>query len=291
MKTLKILFVLCLSCNLGIGLQAQIGIGTDDPNGILDLNSTQFGLIFPTVSLTSTTSESPVVNPAGGSLAVGTTVYNDNITSTGSNDVHTGLYTWTGSFWAPQFVKREFVKFEQTSVGQRIAVDPGGNPDSGNQTYITGLTGQTFVPTYSGTYRIEVKTNFAGGEVTNFASGSDDISLCTTEGSFFFTMNGPGVDIDPTSAFYDYTEGWSYTHAYSVHNDSDSPAIDNNNMTHNGTLLYYLYLRAGQNYDIDLGINLHTGDGYLVNSGASGDGRGYVGSYQPCSISFEYIGD
>ena len=105
-------------------------------------------------------------------------------------------------------------------------------------------------------------------------------------------MSGPGVDIDPTSSSYDYTEGWSYTHSYSAHNDSHSPAIEHENMTHDGTLLYYLYLQYGQTYNFDLGINLYTGDGYLDGNGAAGtDGRGYVGSYLPCSVSFEYIGD
>ena len=110
MKTMKFSLIIVLACTLNTFVHAQIGIGTTTPNGVLDMNTDNLGLVFPTASLTSTLVQSPVVNPAGGSLAVGTTVYNDNVTSTGANDVHRGLYTWTGSYWSPQFIKKEYVK-------------------------------------------------------------------------------------------------------------------------------------------------------------------------------------
>lgn len=76
-----------------------IGIGTNTPNGALEVNSSNSGLVLPKVALTSTTSASPVVNPNGGNLALGTTVYNTATAGTSPNDVAPGMYYWDGTRW------------------------------------------------------------------------------------------------------------------------------------------------------------------------------------------------
>ncbi|MEZ4874672.1 MAG: hypothetical protein R2793_04310 [Flavobacteriaceae bacterium] len=76
-----------------------IGIGTNAPNGLFDMNSSTMGMVPPRVSLTSTLVESPVVNPQGGSLAAGTCVYNTNTAGAAPNNVAPGLYFWNGSRW------------------------------------------------------------------------------------------------------------------------------------------------------------------------------------------------
>ncbi len=76
---------------------AQIGIGTSTPEGILDIDSNIYGVVYPSVALTATNVEAPVVNPRGGGLAVGTTVYNTNTTSTGTKDVEPGIFSWDGT--------------------------------------------------------------------------------------------------------------------------------------------------------------------------------------------------
>lgn len=68
---------------------AQVGIGTANPNAssILDITSTNSGLLIPRVALTSTTDVSTIASPATSLL-----VYNSGF---GPN----GFYYWNGSVW------------------------------------------------------------------------------------------------------------------------------------------------------------------------------------------------
>ncbi|MCB0456117.1 MAG: hypothetical protein R2776_00330 [Flavobacteriaceae bacterium] len=281
---------------------AQIGIGTSTPEGTLDVEiydatgtimESPYGIILPKVSLTSTIVSSPVINPNGGGLEPGTTVYNTNNSTNGANDVSPGIYSWTGSSWEPQFFKKEYAKYEQTGGCQRTTIkEYNSSPEPTDADNIAGLTNQTFTPTYSGYYKIEVRTNFGAGRIQDFTSGTEsEISLATSEGAFFFTMSGSGVDIDPTSSSYDYTEGWSYTHSYSAENDNESPAVESYNVGHYATLVYRLYLLSGSTYTFTLSNCITTGHNYFINNGDSGDGQGHIGHYIPCSIEFTYVGD
>ncbi len=285
---------------MGLGVMpvlAQIGVGVTDPKGALDLQkpTSTMGLVYPRVALTSTIVESPVVNPAGGALIVGTAVYNTNISRTGANDVHTGIYCWDGFEWKPQFLREEYVKFTQTGGCQRTTINESyGDPEPSVAVDIAGLDNQVFTPSYSGIYRVEIKTNFAAGKIADFTS-LDALSLATSEGAFFFSMSGGAggavIDIDPTSSSYDYTEGWSYTHSYSVENDIESPAIESSEIGHFATLEYYLYLLEGYTYDFNLSHMLYTGHSYFAGNGDTGDGQGHVGHDIPCSIEFQFIGE
>lgn len=53
-------------------LNAQVGINTTDPDGILDVNSSTSGIVLPRIALNSTDVAGPVLNPQGGELATGT---------------------------------------------------------------------------------------------------------------------------------------------------------------------------------------------------------------------------
>jgi uncharacterized protein (TIGR02145 family) len=68
MKKINILFALALLLNT-ISF-AQVGIGTTDPKGALDVVSTNSGLVLPRVANTSV-----VVNPNGGAIENGTMVF------------------------------------------------------------------------------------------------------------------------------------------------------------------------------------------------------------------------
>ncbi|MDC8004407.1 hypothetical protein POV27_10115 [Aureisphaera galaxeae] len=76
---------------------SQVGIGTTDPQGILEVVSTTQGVVLPKVALTNTTVAAPVVNNSlsGPTLADGTLVYNTNTV----NDVFPGYYYWITSRW------------------------------------------------------------------------------------------------------------------------------------------------------------------------------------------------
>lgn len=270
---------------------AQIGIGTTAPKGALDLSSSNYGVVFPRVALTSSVVAAPVVNPSGGALEPGTAVYNTNVTTNGSNDVYPGIYAWDGSRWSPQFIMEDYDKFEQTGGCQRTTIrETYSNPNPNDDDDIAGLTNRTFTPRYSGIYRVEVRVNFGAGEIADFTS-ADQISLATMEGAFFFTMSGPGVDIDPTSSSYDYTEGWTYAHSYSSYNKNEAPPLSDVENIHASSLVYHLYLLAGNNYTINLSNCTYTGHAYFVNNGDSGTGQGHIGHEIPCSVEFQFIGD
>ena len=272
--------------------KAQVGIGTVFPEGALDLNTTTQGLVFPRIALTASNVESPIINPNGGGLEEGTTVYNTSLTTNGTDDVYPGIYSWDGSIWAPQFVMSDYKKFEQTGGCYRTTIKESyGDPNPSDVDNIAGITNQTFTPKYTGTYKVEVKTNFGAGEATDFAASYDEISISTTEGAFFFKLSGLGIDINPIpgSAQYDYSEGWIYTHSYAAYNSIETTPLDYNTVKHNASSVFYLDLTANEDYLLNLSICIITGDGYFVSNGDSGDGQGHVGHDIPCTIEFTFL--
>lgn len=94
----KKLLILCLAMVLFfLSSRAQVKIG-DNPtslneNSVLELESTNKGLVFPRVSLSDIASPSPMT----GSVLPGTVVYNTNVMTTGGSGL--GLYMWDGSQW------------------------------------------------------------------------------------------------------------------------------------------------------------------------------------------------
>nr|WP_317631577.1 hypothetical protein [uncultured Flavobacterium sp.] len=93
MKTLRRLilafFYLIATINYSV---AQVGIGTASPNtsSILDINSTNKGLLIPRVKLTSETDQVSIQNPIESLL-----VYNTNKVGT----LNFGFYYWNGAKW------------------------------------------------------------------------------------------------------------------------------------------------------------------------------------------------
>ncbi|RMA57666.1 hypothetical protein BXY75_2470 [Ulvibacter antarcticus] len=290
MLNFKKISVTLLVCTLFTYINyAQIGIGTSTPEGALDLESSTQGLVYPRIALTASNVSAPVTNPNGGSIVSGTVVFNTNLTTNGANDVSPGVYAWSGAIWLPQFTLTDRKKYEQTSGCQRTTIrESHGNPEPTDSDDVAGLNSQTFTPKYSGIYRIEVKTNFAAGEIDPFTS-SDKISLATSEGSFFFKLSGTGVDIDPASTYYDYSEGWLYTHSYASDNTIESPTLVDDKTAHFASLLYYQYLLANNTYTFNLSNCINTGHAYFVNNGDSGNGQGHIGHSIPCSVEFEFV--
>ena len=95
MKT-KFCYLACILL-MQVAAKAQMKIGdnstTINSASLLELETTNKGLVFPRVSLTNVASSSPL--PAG--LLTGTVVYNTNPSVTNGNG--TGLYIWGGSVW------------------------------------------------------------------------------------------------------------------------------------------------------------------------------------------------
>lgn len=97
MKTKKVYFILVLTLLmlsttslLGQGVAINLDGTAADASAMLDVKSTNRGLLIPRVALTQTTSASPVSSPTASLM-----VY--NTASTG--DVTPGYYYWSGSAW------------------------------------------------------------------------------------------------------------------------------------------------------------------------------------------------
>ena len=78
---------------------AQVGVNTTTPNAMLDVSSTNNGVLIPRIGLTSALDNATVINPAGGALAVSTLVFNTATAGMAPNDVVPGFYYWNGSRW------------------------------------------------------------------------------------------------------------------------------------------------------------------------------------------------
>lgn len=113
----KYFTIFVLTCSISMNF-AQVGINTTIPQGMLDINSTNQGVIFPKVMLTDTNNQLPVVNPNGGNLAIGTIVYNSNTSGTAPNNVSPGYYYWNGTKW------QSFSEISVSNTSISTLIDP-----------------------------------------------------------------------------------------------------------------------------------------------------------------------
>ncbi|WP_144080173.1 hypothetical protein [Flectobacillus major] len=94
MNNLLRMIAVAIAMSLTFSVMAQVKVGnnptTITPSAILDVESTNKGVIFPRVALTSTTDQTTISSPATGLL-----VY-----CTGTAGLTAGYYYWNGSNWA-----------------------------------------------------------------------------------------------------------------------------------------------------------------------------------------------
>ena len=97
----KILLTLTLVASFIATAQVKIGDRPTviDGNSLLELETTNQGLLYPRVALTSTTSYAPLSDTLPNIKQPGMTVYNTATTTTGTNDVTPGLYVNDGFNW------------------------------------------------------------------------------------------------------------------------------------------------------------------------------------------------
>lgn len=77
----------------------NVGVGQTLPKGILDIDATDRGVVFPRVALTASNVQAPVINPQTGTIPAGTVIYNTATAGTSPNNVSPGLYFWNGTRW------------------------------------------------------------------------------------------------------------------------------------------------------------------------------------------------
>ena len=267
----KLFILVCSLSLISQGLFAQsVGINTDTPYGILDVTSSTQGLVLPRVSLISSTSQAPLVNPQTGSIPIGTTVYNTSTTNLGSNDVTPGMYAWDGSSWNLEFTRNQSELYEQSSLSFRTA------SSSGFQN-VPGLTSQSFTPDYSGNYRVKVDVNYGGNSARVPDGGSDgSLNVARASGTFRFNIGGTNYDIP--------------AHAFSTAYNSSIGATNYFAIWQEFSIVLYLPLTATTSTSFDLTFDQDAMPDYL-NDGNSGDGRGIIGYDIPCTVEFIYVGD
>ncbi|MEZ4874668.1 MAG: hypothetical protein R2793_04290 [Flavobacteriaceae bacterium] len=258
-------------------VSGQVGINTLTPNGILDVTSTTMGIVPPKAALTASNVMAPVVNPQGGSLAIGTTVYNTATTSNGLNDVVPGLYTWDGTEWQGQFLKRQYKKYEssvgtlRSTAGTALTVP------------LNGLSTQTFTANYTGEYKILIRVDFAGGNAKPPREGSaanrsdGDLNIASALGAYTFTFNGSNYTIP--------------VYAYSTAYNAVTPATNYFAIWEEFTITEYVTLTANQTVNLSLSFLQDTSTREEFEGNATSGGRGYVAYDIPCRIEISYNGE
>ncbi len=248
------------------------GTPTSTPKGLVDMQNSTAGIVYPRFELTSIMIEAPVENPDGsGSLVAGTIIYNTKTTNNGTNDVYPGVYAWDGTKWKTQYIKEDSEISQQLSLGQRVIT--GSTTPGNDYVDVTGLgTGSSFTPKYSGTYRVKANFNFGAGEITPVLAY--DTSMATQEGYFRITLGPDQYEI--------------YTHSYSVYNDNIGSGTYFEQFRHDSSLIVYVELVSGVPFSYQFEIDLFVSDNF-VDGGNSGTGRAYVGIGLPCTIEFTYL--
>ncbi|WP_320815257.1 hypothetical protein [Flavobacterium sp.] len=180
----KYFFTALLTLSICTITFAQVGVGTTTPQGALDISSSTTGLIPPRVSLTSTIIEAPVINPQGGSIIAGTTVWNTATAGTSPNNVAPGLYFWNGTRWVA------------------FAGSPGGLDWS-----LTGNSGTTAGTNFLGTTDangLRIKTNNIdrwqisnanNGQLQSFALGTAALPVYSFQGDQDTGLFSSGADV------------------------------------------------------------------------------------------------
>lgn len=141
----------------------NLGIGTTTPNGILDLNANNRGVLIPRVALTASNVASPIINPNGGAILESTLVYNTASAGTTPNEVVPGFYYWDNTKWAR--LGNENKTRYYTAVGTTNSIYTVG---SGPQT-IAQMT-LTFTPTNN---MVVVNFNASGSVFSNFLQSTN----------------------------------------------------------------------------------------------------------------------
>lgn len=173
----KILFFVCIFLSgTSFLLAQQVGINTASPadGAILDISSSNKGLLTPRVNLTSSTDVTTITPSA----PVGLLVYNMITSGSLPFQVTPGFYYWNGIQWLRFYNRGYGIIFKQGS--ETIA-------DGSSSVYkqITDLDSGFINVPYSGTYHIKVETAYACGESSGGNSegvGQASISLNTTTG-------------------------------------------------------------------------------------------------------------
>ena len=212
---------------------AQVGINTTSPGSgaMLDVTSTNKGILIPRVALTSTASSSPITPAPTTSLLV----YNTATSGSGATAVTPGFYFWSGSTWIAMLGN----DWKQSgNTGTSPATNFVGTTDNADLSFRTNNTEQ-FRLTANGRLRANTDGtstlpafSWAGDTDTGFFRSNNNEFSITTNGTSQFTIDGSGnLRVNSGGTAANPTFGWSGDPNKGFY----SPAADQFGMVTNGT--------------------------------------------------------
>lgn len=193
---------------LGLGAYAQIGIGTTTPAGgsILDINSTNKGVLVPRINIPNLGNIAPVT---GGST-VGLLVWNTNATT------GVGYHYWSGSAWVPLFSAASNSSWSLTGnsnatlatnfLGTTNAYDLRFRTNNLNRFTITtgtAATGGRLQAQANGTAASPIYSWFTDTNMGMFRAGADILAFSTNGGDRMRVYDNGNVTVGfgPTAPF------------------------------------------------------------------------------------------
>lgn len=176
-------------------IKAQIGIGTSSPNAnaMLDVTSTNKGVLFPRVALISTNSASPL-----SAHVAGMTVYNTATnTSVASNPVYPGPYYNDGTQWLRKSTWNDVRTITGGSINDPISlITADAVAETALSTVLSTISFTLDRPsTVEFSANVSTRYTAFGSNTVPLSDGS--VKLCTI--NFQFTTAPAGVS---TTAFF-----------------------------------------------------------------------------------------
>jgi hypothetical protein len=255
---------------------SQIGIGTSNPQGLLDVSMTQ-GFVYPRVELINTDTAS-ITNPDGGALALGTMAYNTKNSGTDDTAVYPGLYQWNGTEWVAQFDKKDNkIYLQNSNLSTGFGVGQQG----------VSFTSKTFTPQYYGTYKIKVSLHFGGGKMdTPLTAEPDDqhANFGAQGGDFVFSFNGQNHTV-PLKSF-------SGNNDDSLFDNGTFKEYDNAYNQLQFTLLETTLI-PGNNYDFGITFEQLIAPGFISDGGLATEGGGHIdlNGDLGCVVEISYVNE
>lgn len=281
-RSLTLLFCLTFTYSAMI---AQVGVNINSPKGALDVNSGTMGMVFPVVALVNATTET-VVNPNGGGIVAGTTVYNTTTLDDGPDSLYPGVFTWklhppSTYKWTSLREKKDNALFLQ-DTDVRTGSDDVLNPVLGKQTI--PFDDNTFTPIYTGRYALHLVVQYGAGNLDDSAmSGTQFVNFAKQAGEFEFIFNGTTHTID-LSSFSTYNNDSQF--------NGGSLRLSTNIFNQIG-IDFVEVLTSGTPYPFSLTFNQEDAQGFEGDGDISGgdDGRGYVtmSNNVKCYLEINYV--
>lgn len=208
----KYIYIICMSLVLlGTSATAQVGINTNTPNpsSVLDINSSNKGVLFPQydlIALNSTTS--PISNPADGLM-----IYNKG----GLSTYPKGYYVWVRNQWQRVILSGSEPQTMSLIISSGVLI-PTGSTDNTLSNFtvtsnkITGASLGTDTSTITlpaGTYIVRYSVDSSNGNNNNGAANTQYLSqnfTCTRS----YLVNTGGTTITETNRMCQLSSSFTF---------------------------------------------------------------------------------